>query len=365
MEKYRKLILGILKELMIIPAPSGHEDKRAEYCLEKLREFGFENAYVDNAKNVIVEWGEGEETVIYAAHTDVVFPDTDVLPYTEDKKYIRCPGCGDDTVAVSMLMVSMKKLIEENKKPTKKIIFVLNACEEGLGNLKGTREVVERYGKSIKEFYTFDGCYNHVVDKSVGSHRYEVTVKTEGGHSFGDFGNLNAAEVLADGIRAIYDIKIPDFEGKTTYNVGIISGGTSVNTIIQEASMLCEYRSDNFEALEYMKNEFAKIFEMMKSRTDVTVKLVGERQTMKGVDKQKQKELTDYCVAVQEKHTGLKVKTESGSTDCNIPHSLGIPAVCVGEYLGGGAHTREEWLDKDSIPAGFEIVYEITARYFE
>ena len=114
MEKYRKLILGILKELMIIPAPSGHEDKRAEYCLEKLREFGFENAYVDNAKNVIVEWGEGEETVIYAAHTDVVFPDTDVLPYTEDKKYIRCPGCGDDTVAVSMLMVSMKKLIEEN-----------------------------------------------------------------------------------------------------------------------------------------------------------------------------------------------------------------------------------------------------------
>lgn len=170
------------------------------------------------------------------------------------------------------------------------MVFVLNSCEEGLGNLKGIRAIMARYGASVKAFFTFDGKYNAVVDRSVGSHRYNVTVKTKGGHSFNDFGNENAARVLAKGIQMIYRISVPE-GGKTTYNVGLISGGTSVNTIVQEDSMLCEYRSDVYENLEYMQIAFGKVFAAMKEDACLDVELVGDRPGMKNVDPVEQKEL--------------------------------------------------------------------------
>lgn len=363
---YLKLANDIFKEICVIPAPSKHEEKRVEYCVNKLKEFGFD-AHVDDAKNVVCEFiSDGcNDTVIFEAHTDVVFPDTTPLPLSEDDKNIYNPGCGDDTISVAFLITIIKKLIDENKKPKKNVIIILNSCEEGLGNLIGTREIIKKYGNCTSEFYTFDGQYKDVVSTSVGSHRYKVTVKTKGGHSFNDFGNTNAVHILAQGINKIYEIKIPESTGKTTYNVGIVSGGTSVNTIVQEASMLCEYRSDNYQSLEYMKQEFYKVFDYMKTFADIKVELVGERPCMKGVDESAQKALTDYCVYVQNKHSGLDISVNSGSTDCNIPHSIGIPAICVGTYLGGGAHTREEWIQKDSIEIGFKIVCEIIENYFE
>lgn len=366
MKAYQELAKRLHKELCVIPAPSHHEDLRAAYCAEKLKSFGFENVFVDAAKNVIceVKAGQSDRTVVFAAHTDVVFPDMEPLPLREDDEMIYCPGCGDDTVCVAQLMSAMKKIKDEGKKPVHNIVFTLNACEEGLGNLKGIRAVMERYGDSVIAFFTFDGKYRNVVDRSVGSHRYKVTVKTKGGHSFNDFGNENAAKVLADGIRMIYDLPVPQ-GGKTTYNVGMISGGTSVNTIVQEASMLCEYRSDSAENLEHMRAEFQKIFAAMKENATVEVELVGDRPGMKNVDPASQKALTDLVAQIQYKHTGIEPARNSGSTDCNIPHSMGIPAVCVGTYLGSGTHTRQEWIQKASIPIGVNIVTELLETYLE
>ena len=365
METYYELAKEIHKELCVIPAPSHYEDQRAAYCSEKLKRYGFENVYVDEAKNVIceVKADGSDRTVIFAAHTDVVFPDTEVLPFREDDERIYCPGCGDDTVCVAQLMSAMKKVKDEGKKPVQNVVFVLNSCEEGLGNLKGIRAVMERYGNSVTEFFTFDGQYGAVVDRSVGSHRYKVTVKTKGGHSFNDFGNENAARVLAKGIGMIYALPVPH-GAKTTYNVGTISGGTSVNTIVQEASMLCEYRSESAENLEHMRAEFQKIFMAMEHEAEVEVELVGDRPGMKNVDPVAQKELTDLVAQIQRKYGGVEPVRNSGSTDCNIPHSMGIPAVCVGTYLGGGEHTRQEWVKKSSIPAGVDIVTEIVETYF-
>ena len=365
MEQYQKLVETIHRELCIIPAPSHYEDRRVAYCLAKLKEFGFDTAYIDEAKNVICEIKADncDSTVAFAAHTDVVFPDTELLPFREDDKNIYCPGCGDDTVCVAQLISAMKKIRDEGKKPKCNVVFVLNSCEEGLGNLKGIRAVMARYGASVKSFFTFDGKYNAVVDRSVGSHRYNVTVKTKGGHSFNDFGNENAARVLAKGIQMIYGIPVPD-GGKTTYNVGLISGGTSVNTIVQEASMLCEYRSDVYENLEYMQVAFGKVFAAMKEDACLNVELLGDRPGMKNVDPVAQKELTDFVAQIQKKYSGVEPARKSGSTDCNIPHSMGIPAVCVGTYMGGGAHTRQEWVEKSSIPVGVDIVVDIVETYF-
>ena len=365
MKPYQELAKKIHRELCVIPAPSGYEDQRADYCVKKLKEFGFADAYVDEAKNVICEMnGEASNgTVIFAAHTDVVFPDREALPLWEDEENLYCPGCGDDTACVAQLISVMKKIKDTGKKPRYHIVFALNACEEGLGNLKGIRAVMERYGKSAIAFFTFDGDCRAVVDRSVGSHRYQVTVRTKGGHSFNDFGNENAARVLAMGIQMIYRISVPK-EGKTTYNVGLISGGTSVNTIVQEASMLCEYRSDVSANLEYMKGEFEKVFAAMKELAEVEVELVGDRPGMKGVDMTVQAALSDMCAQIQQKYSGVEPVRNSGSTDCNIAHWMGIPAVCVGTYLGGGAHTRQEWIDKSSIGMGTQIVADLVERYF-
>lgn len=324
-------------------------------------------AEIDEAKNVIFKIeGETPETVVFAAHTDTVFPDTEPMPFWEDEKNVYCPGCGDDTAKVASLMVTAKYIIDSGKKPKNTVLIVLDSCEEGLGNLKGTRAIMDKYGKDVVAFYAFDGKHTSVANVSVGSHRYKVTIKTEGGHSYSAFGNKNAIDVFSRGVSKIYDIKAPQEGGKTTYNVGIVSGGTSVNTIAQKVEMFCEYRSESYKNLEYMKCQFEEIFEYMRSLgAEVLVELVGERPCMKGVDEQKQREMTDFCKEVQAKYTGLNIIETSSSTDCNIPLSMGIPAVRVGVNNCGKSHTREEWLEKASIPTGFDITRDVVMRYFE
>lgn len=366
MEEYYDLTNRIWRELCVIPAPSHHEEKRTEYIKKTFSSWDVDTE-IDEAKNVIVKIeGKSPEIVVFEAHTDVVFPDMEELPFSEDEKNVYCPGCGDDTAEVAMLMATVKYIKDRGKTPQKTILIVLNSCEEGLGNLKGTKAIMNKYGEKVIAFYTFDGTYDKVANVSVGSHRYKVTVKTEGGHSYLAFGNKSAANVLAEGITKIYRINAPQENGKTTYNVGIISGGTSVNTIPQRAEMICEYRSVSYESLEYMKRQFYEIFEYMRTLgADVTVEIVGERPCMKDVDTGRMQEMTDLCKKIQSKHTGLKITERSSSTDCNIPHSMGIPAVCVGAYMGGGAHTREEWVEKESLPKGFNIVKDIVLYYFE
>ena len=361
---YAELAEKITLGMCTIPAPSGHEEKRAEYILNLLTEWGIE-AHIDNAKNVVCVYPgtDNDAITVFAAHTDVVFPDTEPLPLKEEGGKYYCPGIGDDTVAAAILMATLKKLHDEGAKAKHTVLFVLNSCEEGLGNLRGTREVMAEYGSRVRQFVTFDGQYTAVVNKSVGSHRYRVTVKTTGGHSFGDFGNTNAAAVLAEIIGEIYKIQVPQSDNKTTYNVGVIEGGTSVNTIIQEASMLCEYRSDDYEELMYMEEQFATIFDKIRGQhpqdAEIIVEIVGERPCMKEVDEAALAALTEVVAGIQKKHGNCDVAINSGSTDCNIPHFMGIPAVCAGCYIGGGPHTREEWLDAASIATGFDIAEEI------
>ena len=353
--------LSIIRDLCRIPAPSGHEENRAKYCLDFFKNLGIEKAYIDESKNAVCCIGpENGEKVLFMAHTDTVFPDLEPLPYSEDEKNIYCPGVGDDTACLAIMMSCAKLLSKQCKNIGKRLIFVANSCEEGLGNLKGARQIFRDY-PDIKRMYTFDGMYDAVVSKSVGSHRYKVTVKTEGGHSFNHFGNRNAIAVLADIIGKIYCIEVPKKEDtKTTYNVGTIEGGTSVNTIAQNASCLIEYRSDDVECLDFMKKKFGEIFDSARSFCkELSVELVGERPCGDGIDEAEQKRLTDLVVNTQAKHSGYDVRINSGSTDCNIPHSLGIPAVCVGVHMGGGMHTREEWAEKVSIKTGLKIAFDL------
>ena len=363
-QKYYELALELTKELCMIPAPSGLEDKRAEYIKNYLNGIGYKDAYIDSAKNVIWKLdGETDDYTLFMAHTDTVFPDLEPLPYEDDGTLIKCPGVCDDTVCVAIILSYCKYLKDIGFKAKNSILFSANACEEGLGNLKGVRQIFKDFAGKIKVMFTLDGGYNHIVNKSVGSHRYKVVAETLGGHSFGAFGNLNAILVLSQIVNKIYEIEVPKKEGtKTTYNVGIINGGTSVNTIPQRAEMLCEYRSDDNDFLKIMKDKFESIFNEVKEKypeAKISIELVGDRPAMGKVDTNILDKYSKMVIDVQQKYTDKKVAITSGSTDCNIPHSLGIPAICVGVYQGKGVHTREEYLVKESVKIGVNIMNDL------
>ena len=366
-EAHREEALALLLELAQIPAPSNHEEARAEFCRAWLEAQGAEGVIIDEALNVIYPIGcDGEGPVtVYMAHSDVVFPDTDPLPLRVEEGRIYCPGVGDDTAnAVALLMAA--KYIAAHRPPLREggVLLVINSGEEGLGNLKGCRAIMARYGARVKEFITFDGYAEGISHRAVGSRRYRVEVDTEGGHSYGKFGNRNAIAYLASLIDTLYTIKVP--EGvKTTFNVGTISGGTSVNTIAQHAEMLYEFRSDVFEHLDVMENHFRAAVEFYRTKgIAVTVTLLGERPCGIAIDEEAHRALMARSAQAVADHYGLEVKFRAGSTDCNIPLSMGIPAVCVGCVRGGGAHTREEFVEIDSLAPGLGVAFEMILSHF-
>ncbi len=357
----------LLLTLAQIPAPSNDEGKRAEFCRAWLASQGAEGVYIDDALNVVYPIGcDGDKPLtVYMAHSDVVFPDLDPLPlHVEDGK-ICCPGVGDDTANVVALLMAAKYVAEKKlAQQDGGVLLVVNSGEEGLGNLRGSRAIMEHYGKRVREFITFDGYYTGLTQRAVGSMRYRVEIETEGGHSYEKFGNRNAIAYLASLIDTLYTVKVPT-GGKTTYNVGTISGGTSVNTIAQHAEMLYEFRSDVPEHLSVMERHFRAAIDFYRAKgIEVKVTLLGERPCGEANDKKAHAALLDRAAAAVRKHYGVEPKRTSGSTDCNIPLSMGIPSVCVGCVDGGGAHTREEFVRIDSLLPGIGVAFELILAHF-
>ena len=363
-------MLKTLRELCAIPAPSGREEQRAAYVKRWLENAGAENVYIDDALNVIypVNCGGEDGFTVFCAHSDTVFPDLTPMPVTEDDVYIASPGVGDDTASVVVLLYSIRYLLQNDLLKKRRVMFVINSGEEGLGNLRGTRFLFETFGKRIKSFISYDaeGLSRGTRD-AVGSHRYKVKATTEGGHSFGAFGHESAVHALARIICAIYAIEVPRKTGtRTTYNVGTIEGGTSVNTIPQRAEMLCEYRSDDRECLAIMRQKFEDIFRAAQSeKVGIEVTPVGERPCSGDFDRAAQQKLMELVAGIEEEITGTRPKFGSGSTDCNIPLSLGVNALCIGVYNGSGAHTREERVEKASLKPGLAISIQLILRSTE
>ena len=364
--------LDLLMELGKIPAPSNHEEKRAEFCKNWLEKQGAEGVYIDEALNVVYPVGNVEEgpLVVFMAHLDVVFPDTEELPMRIEDGKLYCPGIGDDTIHLVALLMAAK-YIAKNKLTPKNVgmLIVANAGEEGLGNLKGCRNIFEKYGDRVTEFVTFDGPFGpnatsgKIATVAVGSMRYKIEIDTEGGHSYSKFGNRNAIAYLASLIDTLYQIKVPT-RGKTTFNVGTISGGTSVNTIAQHAEMLYEFRSDDREDLAEMEQHLNAALAFYATKgIKVTATVVGNRPCGIEVDKTRHDALIARTQATVEKYFGFIPVCGSASTDCNIPLSLGIPAVEVSCGRGAGAHTRGEYIEIDSQVPGLKLAFELILHH--
>ena len=364
MEQYLQASEEELKELVrqlcAIPAPSHHEEGRAAFCLRWFQENGGTDAFIDEANNVLCPFHvtETNPVSVFMAHMDTVFPDTTPLPMREENGILWCPGACDDTASLAILMICARYVLKTGHTGDNGLVFVANSCEEGLGNLKGSRAVCARYGSRMATFVTLDTpLLGELVDRTVGSHRYRLTVHTEGGHSLSDFGNRNAIHVLASMIDVLYTVKVPqDGDSVTTYNVGKISGGTSVNTIAQEASMLYEYRSDSRVCMEQMNTLFFQLAEAFRATgVEIEIEKIGDRPCAGDVDPIKQAALADHAAAAIRDTLQMEAPRRSGSTDCNIPMSMGIPSVCIGVCNGTGCHTRGESLDLNSLLPGSRL----------
>ncbi len=344
-----------LLELCAIPAPSHQEKSRAEYVLHQFREIGLQNVYMDEVYNVFgVLPGSGNgPRVMLAAHTDTVFPGgTDLTVHRDGTRY-SCPGISDDTRAVAELLSVARAMVKENLRGNGDIVFCANVCEEGLGDLKGVKHIFSRE-HGLDAFVSIDNpVVGGIVYQATGSQRYQISFHSPGGHSFADFGMPNAIHAMGRAIAEIADFQAPLLP-KTTFNVGVIRGGTSVNTISESAEMLEDIRSDSPEELHRLVQALKEAvhhaadaenarWSSDKPPVTATITLMGLRPA--GTQSPQAAIVQAAWDAALVLGIEPQLRDET-STDANIPIALGIPAITVGR--GGdeaGNHTLHEWHD--------------------
>lgn len=325
-----------------IPAPSFHEEHRAKYIAQRLSAEGVRDVRVDDVNNVYgVIPGKGGKTVMLAAHSDTVFPLGTDVTVRRDGDRLAAPGVRDNSTGVAALVTFARLMRELKLTPPGDVILVATACEEGLGDLKGMKRAWEVYGDKVQYCLAVDGSLGGLTYQGIASRRLKISVSTGGGHSWGDFGRPSAIHVLGRIIAEISRIEVP-VKPRTSYNVGVISGGTSINTIAGSADMLLDMRSVASAEVMSLEAKVRKIIQHEAGSAGVTaeVQLVGDRP---GGQLQPDHILVQTVRKVLN-DLGIKPVEEAGSTDANVPLSLGIPAVCIGITDGRGAHRLDEHL---------------------
>jgi tripeptide aminopeptidase len=354
-----------LIQLTEVPAPPFGEKARGEAFARLLRESGIEDISTDAEGNVIgVRRGKGQGPLLaVAAHLDTVFPaGTDVRVKRSGTRLI-APGVGDDTRGLAFVLAFTRAIREAKIETPGDMLIIGNVGEEGQGDLRGMRYLFNKgpWKDRIARFISVDGGNNDVVTNGgLGSLRYKVTFKGPGGHSWGAFGQVNPAFAMGNAMAKLGKVVVPK-RPKVSYNVGVVSGGTSVNSIPFEVAMEVDMRSASPEELRKIDAEFKRIVaesveeenaarQTTFGRVTAELKLIGERPS--GTTP------TDSPIARQIAATMQvfdKVPVwETSSTDANIPISLGIPAVAIARNSankGGRGHSLDEWTDVEKTQA--------------
>ncbi len=339
-EQRSERVVDLARRICAVPAPTGNEGQRAAFVAQLWRERGYVPE-VDALQNVYVRRGQREQRPILMllAHTDTVFPAGTPLHIVREDNKIRGPGIGDNSMSVASMFCLFDLLDELHVETDSDIVAVANVGEEGLGNLRGARAAVERYRDHVGAVIAIDGTLGSVVHAAVSSKRWRIIVEGPGGHSFGSFGTPSAIHGLGRIIAAISSLEVPA-DPRTTYNVGVIEGGTSVNTIAARATAQLDMRSTDAAALDKLAARVeALIAQEAGTGLHTRIEVLGERPGGMISLTHPLVQLAATC------HTwvGVEPRYTASSTDINIPLSLHIPAVCVGITKVERAHTLEEW----------------------
>jgi len=337
-----------------IPAPSFKEEVRGRELHRVFQQLGLQNVRVDKVGNVLGDYpgAAARPHLVMAAHLDTVFPEGTNVKVKRDGDVLHGPGIGDDCRGLAVLVAAVREMKKAKLQTPGTITFVANVGEEGLGDLRGVKELFNTTLKDqIDRFVSIDGTGIHVTNVAVGSHRYRVTFKGPGGHSFGAFGMANPMGAMGRAIAKIQEIQVPK-QPKTTFNVGRIGGGTSVNSIPFEGWMELDMRSSDPASLAAVDANIQKALDAAVAEENarwgkpgtitVTKELVGDRPAGSTPENSP---IVRNGLAVATV-LGFNANLGEGSTDSNTPMSLKIPAITIG---GGGrgrdAHSLTESFD--------------------
>ncbi|MDK2855464.1 MAG: hypothetical protein PWQ86_677 [Bacillota bacterium] len=341
------------REICAIPAPPFKEQMRAQDYLKRLAALGLRDVQMDAEGNVFgLRPGTGVgPKLLVAAHLDTVFPEGTETTVKEKDGRLYAPGIADDARGLAALLSVLRAFNATGIKTVGDIIFCGNVGEEGLGDLRGVKALFRDH-KDIDGFISIDGSGSeNITYLATGSHRYEITYQGPGGHSFGAFGLPSAIHALGRAIAKIADLQTPR-EPKTTFTVGTVSGGTSVNSIAAEAKMQVDMRSNSEEELLKLEAKFLEIVKQAAAEENarwgsdkmtVDIKLVGDRPA--GTQPASATIVQAAWAATEAVGQSPKLG-EPSSTDANLPISLGIPAITIGGGgRAGGGHSPGEWYD--------------------
>ena len=354
-------LLDLALQIQQIPAPTFDEARRAEFVRMRFLSEGLADVHIDDAGNVLARLA-GPETgrpLIVSAHLDTVFPLDTNLAFTRDSARISAPGIGDNSLGVAALFGILLQLREKRTPLSGDIWFVANVCEEGLGDLKGMRAVVDRFGGDVRGYLVVEGmAFGHVYNRGTGVRRYKIAARTAGGHSWSDFGKPSAIHEMTKLVAHLDGIQ-PPVSPRTTLNVGRISGGTSVNTIAASAEIELDLRSEDESALQEIVRQTEKfVAAMKKPGVEWDIRMIGSRPAG---SISAEHPLIRVSLGCLEK-LGVEPFLTIGSTDANIPFSRGYPAVVLGVTTGGGAHTMAEYIDLPPLEKGLAQLVDVVTK---
>lgn len=343
-----------------IPAPEFGESHRAEALKDLFAASGFKVS-IDSTGNVVAErrGSDPNGVVLLAAHIDTVFPQGTDVQVRRDGNRLVAPGISDNGAGVSALVGLARALFESQVRTNKTIVLAGDVGEEGEGNLRGIRALVDHYGSRLSAVIAVDGpATDYITTQGIASRRLEASVTGPGGHSWSDFGEPNPITAIARGVVQFSAVRIPT-DPRSSYNFGVIDGGTSVNSIPSSASVKVDLRSEDEAELARLesalrdamqtglRDELAKC-DAPSDALQLAFRSIGTRPA----GKLPADSPLLATIRSVDRTLGNRSRLESSSTDANLPLSLGIPAVAIGGGgIGGGAHTPEEWFN----PAGREL----------
>jgi tripeptide aminopeptidase len=369
-------IIDMAIAIQQIPAPTFHEARRAEFVRTRFVENGLEDVEIDQVGNVYARIGKktithgtpGDDSsakrkpLVVSAHLDTVFSREVNLKIIRQPSRIQGAGIGDNSLGVAGLFGLAWALRERSIDLPGDLWLVGNVGEEGLGNLRGMQAVMDRFGSLAQAFVVLEGtALGQVFQRGLGVRRFSLGVQTAGGHSWHDYGQPSAIHELSAisaKIAALQPPRVP----RTTLNVGIIAGGTSINTIAAQASLELDLRSENAAALQNLVRQVEQIASSAeKPGVKVTLETIGQRPSGELPEEHWLVRLAQESL----REVGIEPHLNIGSTDANLPLSMGLPAVTIGLTTGAGGHTTHEYINIAPLAKGVEHLVRLVRKAWD
>jgi tripeptide aminopeptidase len=349
-------------DIQSIPAPTFHEEARRAYMQNEFKQAGLLDIEVDSVGNLLGRVpGSSKPALIISAHLDSVFPEHTPLEIQHTDNRIVGPGIGDNAISLAVLLELAIDLTSTQLAAD--VWLVANVGEEGLGNLLGMKEIARRFGDEVSAYIVLEGMsLGQIYNAGLPVRRYRLTVKTEGGHAWNHAGRTSAIhELMAVGSQ-VTKLPLPQ-QIRTSLNIGQIDGGISVNSIASRASLVMDLRSEGEATLEKLEQEVMKcIKDHPWGEARYEVEQIGQRPGGKLAEGHP---LLSIAIDAVRSVGECNVEIRSGSTDANVPLSMGFPAICLGLTYGGGAHSLQEYIELEPIVRGYQALVQLIQDVLE